>query len=115
MTKFKLSAHPKRNQKSAATQRQVRSGRDSHMRSSGEHAPASKTKLQYQGTINELRRLTWYADVRGRWEKCPKWCLALPLGMNWSSTRGTLWFDGPDPELLRRIMMEAIQASIYRR
>jgi hypothetical protein len=35
--------------------------------------------------------------------------------MNWSSTRGTIWFDGPDPAMLRRIMVEAIRAAIYRR
>jgi hypothetical protein len=86
---------------------------------SGEHAPVSKTKLRYQGTIEELRRLTWFAEVKGRWKPQPNgvWRFGCRdgSGMNWSSTRGTIWFDGPDPSLLRRIVVEAIRAAIYRR
>ena len=32
-----------------------------------------------------------------------------------SASGMTLWFDGPDPELLRQIVVAAIQAQIYRR
>jgi hypothetical protein len=119
MTRSTRSAISQRDENSRPTQRQVRTEQASHTRPGGEHAPASKSKLKYQGKINELRRVTWYADVRGRWEKCPNgvWRFRCRdgAGMNWSSTRGTLWFDGPDPEFLRQIVVAAIQAQIYRR
>jgi hypothetical protein len=119
MTRSTRSAHSKRDQSSRPRPRQVRTEQTRHTRSSGEHAPASKSKLKYQGTIKELRRVTWYANVRGRWKELPHgvWRFSCRdgAGMNWSSTRGTLWFDGPDPELLRQIVVAAIRAQIYRR
>jgi hypothetical protein len=119
MTRSTRSAHSKRDQSSRPRPRQVRTEQTRHARPSGEHAAASKTKLQYQGTIEELSRLTWFAEVRGRWRPQPNgvWCFRCRdgAGMNWSSTRGTLWFDGSDPELLRRIVLAAIQARIYGR
>jgi hypothetical protein len=66
-----------------------------------------------------VRQVTWFSDVRGRWQPLPHGVWGFRCrdgaGMNWSSTRGTLWFDGSDPELLGRIVLAAIQARIYGR
>jgi hypothetical protein len=78
-----------------------------------------RSRPKFRGTIQDLRRLTWFAGVRGRWREGPNgvWRFSCfdGAGMNWSSTRGTLWFDGPDVEELRRAILEALRARVYRR
>jgi hypothetical protein len=105
--------------RSSSKQRKTRISRLDHPRSAAEQAPDSRGKLIYRGTIGELRRLTWTAGVRGRWNPLPHgvWQFRCRdgAGMNWSSTRGTIWFDGPDPAMLRQIVVAAIRARIYQR
>jgi hypothetical protein len=78
-----------------------------------------RTRLKVRGTIRDLRNLTWSAGVRGRWQETQNgvWRFSCVdgAGMNWSSTRGTLWFDGVNAEELRRAILEALHARVYRR
>jgi hypothetical protein len=87
--------------------------------STNQRQSAARTKLQFHGSLTELQDLILLTGDNGEWEEQPNgvWHYRSEDGggLNWSSTRGTIWFDGPDPSLLRRIMVEAIRASIYRR
>jgi hypothetical protein len=119
MKKFARSAYTYRTKVSPSNQQKNQISRSRRSHSTVAQAPQRQGQLKFHGTINELQRLTWFSDVRGRWRPLPDgvWRFRCRdgAGMNWSSTRGTLWFDGPDPELLRRIVMAAIRARIYRR
>jgi hypothetical protein len=91
----------------------------------GRNSRASKTKVQgrggdklkFCGTIKQMKNLTWFASVRGRWVEQPHgvWRFACcdGAGFNWSSTTGTLWFDGPETEELRRTIEKALHDRVY--
>lgn len=55
----------------------------------------------YNGGIEELRALTASLGHEGEWKEAPNstWRFVRKDrgGMNWSQTKGTLWFDGPGP------------------
>lgn len=56
---------------------------------------------KFHGTIEELRNLVAETNVEGDWKDKPNGCWRFQTrnraGLNWSSTKGTLWFDGPVP------------------
>ena len=88
------------------------------IRASGKgQEPPGKGKLKFRGTIQHLRQLTWFAQVRGDWERKPnnvwRFVCRNGAGMNWSSTKGTLWFDGPEVEELRRAVKRALDDWVY--
>ena len=60
---------------------------------------AAQNKLQFHGNLTELQDLILLTGDYGEWEEKPNgvWHYRSEDGggLNWSSTRGTLWFDGP--------------------
>ncbi len=78
-----------------------------------------RNRVKFRGTIRDVRNLTWFAGVRGQWQEMQhgvwRFSCADGAGMNWSSTRGTLWFDGVNVEELRRAILDALHASVHRR
>jgi hypothetical protein len=67
---------------------------------------AARTKLQFRGNLRELQDLVLLTGDLGEWQEKPNgiWRYRSEdgAGLNWSSTRGTLWFDGP-PEPCHRL------------
>jgi hypothetical protein len=55
--------------------------------------------LRFRGSLNELQHLVLPTEADGEWEEKPngvwRYRSDTGAGLNWSSTRGTLWFDGP--------------------
>lgn len=55
----------------------------------------------FHGSIDELRDAVAAAGHEGEWEQKPNNCWRFRCrdraGLNWSETKGTIWFDGPDP------------------
>jgi hypothetical protein len=79
--------------------------------------PAARNKLQFHGSLTELQDLILFTGDYGEWEEKPNGVWRYRSedggGLNWSSTRGTLWFDGP-PEpcaRLRRTVEAALRAG----
>ncbi len=58
--------------------------------------------LKFHGDLNELKDRLLPLDLDGEWEEQPNkvWKLRCKdrAGLLWSSTKGTVWFDGPAPE-----------------
>ncbi len=61
--------------------------------------PAPGSKLCFHGSLGALQDLVLLMGVYGEWHEKPSgvWRFVCEdrAGLNWSSTRGTLWFDGP--------------------
>ena len=57
--------------------------------------------MRFDGTLTELQDLILLTGIYGEWEEKPNgvWRFVTEdrAGLNWSSTKGTLWFDGPVP------------------
>ncbi len=76
-------------------------------------------KLKFCGSLAAIKKLTWDAGVRGNWTARPNqvWLFRLRngAGMLWSSTKGTLWFDGPPAarDELSRVVTAALHRSMY--
>lgn len=55
--------------------------------------------LQFHGTLDELKDKLLPADLEGEWQEQPngvwKFRCKDKSGLLWSTTRGTVWFDGP--------------------
>ncbi|MDB5415309.1 MAG: hypothetical protein JWR10_3644 [Rubritepida sp.] len=55
----------------------------------------------FNGTFQQLSEAMSQAGVEGEWEPKPNNCWRLKCrdrsSANWSETKGTLWFDGPEP------------------
>lgn len=54
----------------------------------------------FTGTIDDLKSGVEAAGMEGAWEEQPNKCWRFAAkdraGLNWSSTKGTVWYDGPD-------------------
>lgn len=54
----------------------------------------------FHGTYEELRELVAQTGADGEWESKPHNCWRFKCrdrsGLNWSETKGTIWYDGPD-------------------
>lgn len=63
------------------------------------HIPAMQMK--FHGSHQELRDKLLPLDLEGDWEAQPngvwKFRCRDRSGVNWSETKGTIWFDGPEP------------------
>ncbi len=76
-------------------------------------------RLKFCGTIKLIKQLTWKAGVIGKWNEKPNgvWQFRLRNGavMSWSSTKGTIWFDGPleAREDLYRCISIALHRWVY--
>ncbi len=55
--------------------------------------------MRFGGALTELQDLVLLTGIYGEWEEKPNgvWRFVTDerAGLNWSSTKGTLWFDGP--------------------
>ena len=53
----------------------------------------------FHGSIDDLKALVDATELPGSWEQKPNQCWKFTgkdrAGLNWSETKGTLWFDGP--------------------
>ena len=73
---------------------------------------AARNKLQFRGSLTELQDLILLTGDYGEWEEQPNgvWHYRSEDGggLNWSSTRGTLWCDGPpEPRTRLQRLIEA--------
>jgi hypothetical protein len=54
----------------------------------------------FHGSIDELKETIAAAAILGEWHEKPNNCWRMVLkdrsGLNWSSSKGTIWFDGPN-------------------
>lgn len=54
----------------------------------------------FHGSIEEFKQAITSAGIFGEWMEKPNNCWRLVLkdrsGVNWSSSKGTIWFDGPN-------------------
>jgi hypothetical protein len=71
-------------------------------------------KLSFRGSLLALQDLVLLTGVYGEWEEKPSavWRYRSEDGsaLNWSSTRGTLWFDGPPKPRAR--LQRTIEAAV---
>jgi len=63
------------------------------------HSRHMSERLQFHGSIDDLKDTLLPLDLDGDWEAQPNsvWKLKCKdrAGLLWSGTRGTIWFDGP--------------------
>jgi hypothetical protein len=61
--------------------------------------PAVSTKLTFHGSVGAFQDLVLLTGVYGEWQENPngvwRYLCEDRAGLNWSSTRGTVWCDGP--------------------
>lgn len=75
----------------------------------------AKNRPIFHGTLNQLQDLLLLTGDYGEWEEKPNGVWRYRSddggGLNWSSTRGTLWFDGPTkPQArLERVVKSVIE------
>jgi len=59
-------------------------------------------KITYAGTLDSLKAELQHNDITGTWTEEPNGVHRLRLrngaALHWSSTKGTLWCDGPTTE-----------------
>jgi len=74
----------------------------------------SQAMPKFSGTIEELKAGVDASGIVGGWEEKPNQCWRYKAkdgaGLNWSATKGTLWFDGP--ETAKNQMIAAIDAIL---
>lgn len=70
----------------------------------------------FHGSLEELKGAVERARYEGEWEQKPNNCWRFKArdrsGLNWSETKGTLWFDGPESVKLR--LAEAVEAALHK-
>ena len=76
--------------------------------------PAERHRLRFGGSLVALQNLVLLTGAFGDWEEKPNgiWRYRSEdrAGLNWSSTRGTVWFDGP--EQARERLKHTIEPSL---
>ncbi len=79
--------------------------------------PAANRKLRFLGSLDALQDLVLLTGVYGDWEEKPngiwRYVCEDRGGLNWSSTKGTLWFDGPEEPRAR--LQRTLDAALRRR
>ena len=79
--------------------------------------PAQGSKLCFHGSLGALQDLVLLTGVYGEWDEKSNgvWRYVCDdrAGLNWSSTRGTLWFDGPPKP--RDRLQRTIEAALRKR
>jgi predicted nucleotide-binding protein len=55
---------------------------------------------KFHGSLDQLKQIIANAGYEGEWQEKPNSCWRFAsrdkAGLNWSSSKGTLWFDGPE-------------------
>src|SRR3712207_9245056 len=76
------------------------SRRADHARPRPSIKPAADRKLRFCGSLDALQDLVLLTGVYGEWREGANgvWRYVCDgrAGLNWSSTKGTVWFDGPE-------------------
>jgi len=76
------------------------------------HIPAMASK--FHGTLQDLKDRVLLLGFEGDWEQQPnsvwKFKCRDKAGLNWSMTKGTVWFDGPQPQ--RDMLGAKIEAAL---
>lgn len=66
----------------------------------------------FTGSIDDLKAAVETTGIDGNWEEKPNKCWRFASrdrsGLNWSSTKGTVWFDGP--EAAKQALIAAIDS-----
>jgi hypothetical protein len=97
----------------------IASRRAGHLRrpSTTRPLPAARIKLQFRGNLSELMDLVLLTGDDGEWQEKPngiwRYRSADGGGLNWSSTRGTVWFDGQAKPRAR--LQQIIEARLRRK
>jgi hypothetical protein len=69
---------------------------------------------RFDGSLTELKDKLAPLDLDGEWLKEPngvwKFKCKDGAGFHWSSTKGTLWFDGPSPQ--KEILKSMIEGAL---
>jgi predicted nucleotide-binding protein len=67
---------------------------------------------EFHGSIDDLKSGVVATGIEGTWTEMPHSCWRFTAktraGLNWSATKGTLWFDGP--EEAKQAMLAAVEA-----
>jgi hypothetical protein len=76
--------------------------------------PAESSKLRFCGRLGALQDLVLLTGVYGEWEEGAngvwRYVCEDHAGLNWSSTRGTIWLDGPPKARAR--LQRIIEAAL---
>ncbi len=87
-----------------------------HPRPSFSSKPAKGSKLRFQGSLGQLQDLVLLTGIYGEWKEGGngvwRYVCEDRAGLNWSSTKGTLWFDGPPKPQAR--LQRTIEAALRR-
>jgi hypothetical protein len=72
------------------------------------------TRLTFHGSLDQLQDLVLLTGIYGEWNEAAngvwRYVSEDRAGLNWSSTRGTLWFDGPPKP--RAHLQRTIEAAL---
>jgi hypothetical protein len=94
------------------------SRRADHYRPLSSTKPAEGSKLRFLGSPGALQDFVLLTGVYGEWQEGAngvwRYVCEDRAGLNWSSTKGTIWFDGPEqPRVrLKRIIEAALRNRI---
>lgn len=79
--------------------------------------PAESSKLRFLGSLGALQDLVLLTCIYGEWDEKPygvwRYLCEDRAGLNWSSSRGPPWFDGPPKPRAR--LHQAIEAALRKR
>jgi predicted nucleotide-binding protein len=79
---------------------------------------SGRMAAKFHGTLAELQAKLEPLALQGEWEEQPnqvyKFRLRSRAGLLWSSTKGTIWFDGPEPQKgnLTHQVLEALTGDV---
>jgi predicted nucleotide-binding protein len=69
---------------------------------------------EFHGTIDDLKAGVEATGIEGAWSERPNFCWKFTAkdrgGLNWASTTGKIWFDGPDGPMKQ--LAEAVEAVL---
>jgi hypothetical protein len=69
---------------------------------------------EFHGTIDDLKAGVAAAGLEGTWSERPNYCWKFTSknrgGLNWASSTGKIWFDGPDDP--KRQLSDAVEAAL---
>ncbi len=74
----------------------------------------STSMPNFHGPLEEFKEAVTRAGYEGDWEQKPNNCWRFRArdrsGVNWSETKGTIWFDGPEPA--KTLLAGAIESAL---
>ena len=76
--------------------------RDGHVAGIEQRLHTWRMSEKFYGTLQDLKDKLLPLDLDGEWQEQPngvwKFRQKNKAGVLWSATKGTIWFDGPDPQ-----------------